>query len=156
MKRALAGILWIDAQVAQNQKPFFRYAPQIGERAARLGPVLAAIGPQHLALGRFGGAEPWRRGDHLVADFEAVSVAVDGGVVRIERQTEAGYDVVAETGRGDEAVELVGQHGPELAILDVKMPGLDGIAAALGIGDGLLLPTPPDQRALNTPLKTNV
>ena len=38
--------------------------------------------------------------------------------------------MVAETGRGDEAVALVATHKPDIAILDVKMPGLDGIEAA--------------------------
>ena len=37
---------------------------------------------------------------------------------------------MGETGRGDEAVELVRQLEPDLAILDIKMPGLDGLAAA--------------------------
>src|SRR5205807_878949 len=43
---------------------------------------------------------------------------------------EEGYEVVGETGRGDEAVELVKQLAPDLAILDIKMPGLDGLSAA--------------------------
>ena len=38
--------------------------------------------------------------------------------------------MVGETGRGDQAVELVAEYKPDLAILDVKMPGMDGIAAA--------------------------
>jgi response regulator NasT len=38
--------------------------------------------------------------------------------------------VVGESGRGDEAVELVAQHRPDLAILDIKMPGMDGLRAA--------------------------
>jgi response regulator NasT len=37
---------------------------------------------------------------------------------------------VGETGRGDEAVQLVRELSPDLAILDIKMPGLDGLAAA--------------------------
>jgi response regulator NasT len=37
---------------------------------------------------------------------------------------------VGETGRGDEAVQLVRELVPDLAILDIKMPGLDGLAAA--------------------------
>jgi AmiR/NasT family two-component response regulator len=37
---------------------------------------------------------------------------------------------VGETGRGDEAVELVKAHEPDIAILDIKMPGLDGLSAA--------------------------
>ncbi|OWY61885.1 response regulator, partial [cyanobacterium TDX16] len=43
---------------------------------------------------------------------------------------EEGYEVVGETGRGDEAVELVKEHSPDVAILDIKMPGLDGLSAA--------------------------
>ena len=38
--------------------------------------------------------------------------------------------MVADTGRGDEAVKLVSQYKPEVVILDVKMPGMDGIQAA--------------------------
>ena len=44
--------------------------------------------------------------------------------------TEAGYDVVAQATNGEEAVALAKQFNPDLAILDVKMPVLDGISAA--------------------------
>src|SRR4051794_41807140 len=43
---------------------------------------------------------------------------------------EAGYDVVGEAADGQQAIELTEQHKPDLVILDVKMPGLDGISAA--------------------------
>jgi two-component system, response regulator PdtaR len=62
-----------------------------------------------------------------------VVIAEDEAIVRLdlkEIMEEEGYDVVGETGRGDEAVELVRQHRPDLAILDVKMPGMDGLSAA--------------------------
>jgi AmiR/NasT family two-component response regulator len=62
-----------------------------------------------------------------------VVIAEDEAIVRLdlkEIMEEEGYEVVGETGRGDEAVELVRQHRPELAILDVKMPGMDGLSAA--------------------------
>jgi response regulator NasT len=43
---------------------------------------------------------------------------------------EEGYDVVGEAPDGERAVELAEQHRPDLVVLDVKMPRLDGIAAA--------------------------
>jgi response regulator NasT len=63
-------------------------------------------------------------------------IAEDEALIRLDlRETleEEGYDVVAETGRGDEVVGLVRQHRPDLAILDIKMPGMDGLAAAAEI-----------------------
>ena len=44
--------------------------------------------------------------------------------------TEAGYKVVAQATNGIEAIELAREFQPDLAILDVKMPELDGISAA--------------------------
>ena len=62
-----------------------------------------------------------------------VVIAEDEAIVRLDLKEileEEGYVVAAETGRGDDAVTLVRQHQPDLAILDIKMPGLDGISAA--------------------------
>ena len=62
-----------------------------------------------------------------------VVIAEDEAIIRLDlKETlhEEGYDVVGETGRGDEAVELVKAHQPDIAILDIKMPGLDGLSAA--------------------------
>lgn len=62
-----------------------------------------------------------------------VVIAEDEAIIRLdlkETLQEEGYDVVGETGRGDEAVQLVKELTPDLAILDIKMPGLDGLAAA--------------------------
>jgi response regulator NasT len=42
----------------------------------------------------------------------------------------AGFEVVAEARDGEEAVALAAEHEPDLAVMDVKMPGLDGIEAA--------------------------
>jgi len=61
-----------------------------------------------------------------------VVVAEDEAIIRldiVEVLRDEGYDVIAETGRGDEAVELVANHQPDVALLDVKMPGIDGIEA---------------------------
>src|SRR6187431_2209586 len=62
-----------------------------------------------------------------------VVIAEDEAIIRLdlkETLEEEGYEVVGETGRGDEAVELVKLHEPDVAILDIKMPGLDGLSAA--------------------------
>ena len=62
-----------------------------------------------------------------------VVIAEDEAIIRLDLKElliEEGYDVVGETGRGDEAIELVREHQPELVILDIKMPGLDGLSAA--------------------------
>jgi AmiR/NasT family two-component response regulator len=62
-----------------------------------------------------------------------VVIAEDEAIIRMDlRETleEEGYEVVAETGRGDEVVGLVRDLAPDLAILDVKMPGMDGLQAA--------------------------
>jgi len=62
-----------------------------------------------------------------------VVIAEDEAIIRLdlkETLEEEGYEVVGETGRGDEAVSLVRELQPDLAILDIKMPGLDGIQAA--------------------------
>ncbi|HVM54759.1 MAG TPA: response regulator [Acidimicrobiales bacterium] len=62
-----------------------------------------------------------------------VVIAEDEALIRLdlkETLEEEGYEVVGETGRGDEAVELVDSLKPDLAILDIKMPGIDGLEAA--------------------------
>jgi len=62
-----------------------------------------------------------------------VVIAEDEAIIRLDLKElleEEGYEVVGETGRGDEAVELVRGLSPDLAILDIKMPGLDGLSAA--------------------------
>lgn len=70
-----------------------------------------------------------------------VVIAEDEAIVRLdlkEIMEEEGYEVVGETGRGDEAVELVREHKPQLAILDIKMPGVDGLTAAREISQDRL------------------
>ena len=62
-----------------------------------------------------------------------ILVAEDEALIRmdlVEMLGEAGYEVVAEAADGAQAIELAQLHKPDLAILDVKMPVLDGISAA--------------------------
>ena len=65
-----------------------------------------------------------------------ILVAEDEAIIRmdlIEMLQAAGYEVVAAATNGQEAIDLAGEHCPDLAILDVKMPVLDGITAAAKI-----------------------
>jgi len=67
-----------------------------------------------------------------------ILVAEDEALIRmdlVEMLREAGYEVVAEASDGAQAIELAQLHKPDLAILDVKMPVLDGISAAEKIID---------------------
>ncbi len=67
-----------------------------------------------------------------------VVIAEDEAIIRLDLKEillDEGYDVVGETGRGDQAVALVREHRPDLVILDVKMPGADGLEAARAIRD---------------------
>jgi response regulator NasT len=62
-----------------------------------------------------------------------ILVAEDEALIRmdlVEMLQEAGYEVIAQAGNGEEAIALALEHQPDLAILDVKMPILDGISAA--------------------------
>jgi two-component system, response regulator PdtaR len=65
-----------------------------------------------------------------------VVIAEDEAIIRLdlkESLEEEGYEVVGEAGRGDQAIELVRELRPDLVILDIKMPGVDGLTAATTI-----------------------
>ncbi len=62
-----------------------------------------------------------------------VILAEDEAIIRLDVREileEEGYEVVGETGRGDQAIDLARELRPDLTILDIKMPGLDGLTAA--------------------------
>jgi two-component system, response regulator PdtaR len=72
-----------------------------------------------------------------------VVLAEDEALIRLdlkEMLEEEGYEVVGEAGDGEAAVSLAEQHRPDLVILDVQMPVLDGIAAAERIASARLAP----------------
>jgi response regulator NasT len=72
-----------------------------------------------------------------------VVIAEDEALIRLdlkEMLEEDGYQVVGEAGDGETAVRLSGELRPDLVILDVKMPILDGISAAERIVSGHIAP----------------
>lgn len=72
-----------------------------------------------------------------------VVVAEDETLIRldiVEMLRDAGYEVVAEADNGQRAVELAREHRPDLVLMDVKMPVLDGITAAEQIASDRIAP----------------
>lgn len=70
-------------------------------------------------------------------------IAEDEALIRLdlaEMLAEEGYDVVGEAGDGEAAVSLTEERRPDLVVLDVKMPKLDGISAAARIAEQRLAP----------------
>lgn len=62
-----------------------------------------------------------------------VVIAEDEAIIRLdlkEMLEEEGFDVVGEASDGDAAIRLAQQRAPDLVIMDIKMPGMDGLAAA--------------------------
>lgn len=72
-----------------------------------------------------------------------VVVAEDETLIRldiVEMLKENGYRVVGEAGDGEQAVALAEEHRPDLVVMDIKMPVLDGISAAERIAGGRIAP----------------
>lgn len=62
-----------------------------------------------------------------------ILIAEDEAIIRLdlkEMLEEEGIDVVAEASDGEAAIRLAREHGPDLVIMDIKMPGMDGLTAA--------------------------
>lgn len=80
---------------------------------------------------------------HVPPQTTRVVIAEDEALIRLdlkEMLEEEGYSVVGEAGDGQRAVELAREHRPDLVILDVKMPVLDGISAAERIAEESIAP----------------
>src|SRR5690606_11408150 len=72
-----------------------------------------------------------------------ILVAEDEAIIRLdlaEMLAEAGHQVVGQANNGEQAVELAKELRPDLVILDVKMPVMDGISAAEAIGKERICP----------------
>jgi AmiR/NasT family two-component response regulator len=72
-----------------------------------------------------------------------ILVAEDEAIIRLdlaEMLTEAGYEVVGQANNGEKAVEMALALRPDLVIMDVKMPVMDGISAAEAIGKERVCP----------------
>ncbi|MDR2381878.1 MAG: response regulator [Bifidobacteriaceae bacterium] len=72
-----------------------------------------------------------------------VVVAEDDALIRldaVEILREAGFDVVGEASNGEEAVELAEELRPDVVVMDIKMPKMDGLTAAEKIGKDRLAP----------------
>lgn len=70
-------------------------------------------------------------------------VAEDEALIRmdiVETLREGGYDVVGEAANGQEAVDLATEHNPDVVVMDIKMPVMDGITAAEHIAKARLAP----------------
>ena len=77
------------------------------------------------------------------APTRRVIIAEDEALIRLdlaEMLGEEGYDVVGQAGDGERAVELAEELRPDLVVLDVKMPKLDGISAAQRIATQRIAP----------------
>lgn len=72
-----------------------------------------------------------------------IVLAEDEAIIRLdlrESLQEEGYEVVGDVGRGDQAVEMVDSLKPDVAIFDIKMPGMSGLEAAKIVSDKKICP----------------
>jgi response regulator NasT len=104
------------------------------DRFATAGELARAA--EHALLGTRSAARETTTGPRVVVAED--SVLLRAGVVSLLE--EAGFDVVGQAGDGEEAIRLAIEHRPDLVILDVKMPKLDGLSAAEKIAGDRIAP----------------
>ena len=110
--------------------------PRLARRARQEGPGAARSHRSHYSC-------PVTDRDSATAPTRRVVVAEDEALIRldiVEMLRDAGFDVVGEAGDGEEAVRLAEEHRPDLVVMDIKMPVLDGISAAERIAGGRIAP----------------
>src|SRR6185312_3008073 len=90
-------------------------AGRCGPNSLRSGPSVRASMPEPIRL--------------LLADDQALIRSALAALLELE----ADFEVVAQVGRGDEVVAAARSARPDVALLDIEMPGLDGIAAATAL-----------------------
>lgn len=72
-----------------------------------------------------------------------IVIADNESIIRMDLREllmEAGHEVVAEAGDGRQAIDLARRHRPDLVIMDIKMPEMDGLTAAKVISDEKIAP----------------
>lgn len=75
--------------------------------------------------------------------MKKILIAEDESIIRMDFKIlleKHGYSVVAEANDGEKAIELAFEHKPDLILMDIKMPKVDGLKASKVIGDQLDLP----------------
>ncbi|WP_409483133.1 ANTAR domain-containing response regulator [Arsenicicoccus dermatophilus] len=81
--------------------------------------------------------------DHSAPTGRRILVAEDEALIRldlVEMLRDAGHEIVGQASNGEQAVDLAQEHRPDVVIMDVKMPVLDGISAAEQIGNAKICP----------------
>ncbi len=92
-----------------------------------------------------GQATPQDESASTAADGQGLRIllAEDEAIIRMdlaEMLTEAGHEIVGQAADGEQAVALAKETEPDLVVMDIKMPGIDGISAAEQIGREGLAP----------------
>jgi len=103
--------------------------------ASAISPLrLVSTSKSYLKLTKFQNWQASNKVERMVeAKKRTVIVAEDESLIRmdiVETLKENGFDVIAEAADGEQAVFLVKQHHPDLLVMDIKMPNMDGITAA--------------------------
>ncbi len=93
--------------------------------------------------GTAGAEEPGAGAEEAGTTGLRIVLAEDEALIRMdlaEMLTESGHQIVGQAADGEQAVDMVRETSPDLVVMDIKMPGMDGISAAEQIGREGLAP----------------